>query len=165
MDIHIFWEGPYLISQLKGLIDDNRDYGIYQVYGQHPLYGNSILLYIGKANEQTFGKRIGQEEWLYETDPQNIQIYVGRIAGHKSVSESEWGQIIDLAETLTIYAHQPVYNTSNTSSIPEKSVLLLHIFNWDSYRDLFPEISGKRHTSKYDHIGEDKIYTSDSLKA
>ena len=51
-----FWEGPYLISQLKELSDDNRDYGIYQVYGQHSLYGNSILLYIGQANEQTFGK-------------------------------------------------------------------------------------------------------------
>ena len=158
MDIHIFWEGPFKFEDLVS-IKEGEDYGVYQVYGQHPLYGNSVLLYIGQANKQTFGVRLGQEEWwLEERDPKNIEFYLGRFAGQKSVSDEEWEKRIDQAEKLLIYAHQPVYNISNTNSIPEEYVSNSHIFNWGSHRDLFPEVSGKRYTSKYDHISEDNIY-------
>ncbi len=64
--IHIEWDGPYRfgehpshlepVSGLKG----PTDYGVYQIYGGHPVYGNSALLYIGMAAAQEFGKRIPQ---------------------------------------------------------------------------------------------------------
>ena len=164
MDIHIFWEGPFSISQLKDLECEDQDYGIYQIYGQHAMYGNSVLLYIGQANDQTFGKRISQENWAYGKDPNNIQIYIGRLAGHQSISGDGWSARITSAEKLLIYSHQPVYNVSNKNSIPEKMVLSNHILNWGAHRSLFPEISGKRYTESYDHISENNIYSASTSK-
>ncbi len=68
---HVEWDGPYRfwdnpgqlepVSSLKG----PTDYGVHQIYGGHPVYGNSALLYIGMAAAQEFGKRIPQEKhWL-----------------------------------------------------------------------------------------------------
>lgn len=164
MDIHLFWEGPFQPSDLTSLNNDERDYGVYQVYGHHPLYGHSVLLYIGQANMQTFGVRLRQEEWTYGTDPSNVQFYVGRVAGQKKITEDDWGTKIDIAEKLLIYAHLPVFNTSNTKSVPEKIVLQSRVFNWDSYRSLFPEVSGSRLTSKYDHIYDGHIYSYERMK-
>jgi hypothetical protein len=45
--IHIEWEGPYSLSQLDTLNDLRKDYGLYQIYGHHPIYGSNVLLYIG----------------------------------------------------------------------------------------------------------------------
>lgn len=58
--IHIEWEGPKLLSDINNLNDPKYDYGVYQIYGGHPVYGTNILLYIGKADKQTFGVRINQ---------------------------------------------------------------------------------------------------------
>lgn len=165
MDIHIFWEGPFTIEEISDLNNDDSDYGVYQVYGNHPLYGNSVLLYIGQANSQVFSKRLKQENWLYENDPYNTQFYVGRLAGHKFVSEEEWGKKIDQAEKLLIFSHLPCYNTSNTKSIPEEHVLSNHIYSWGSYRSLFPEVSGKRYTSNFDHIWEERVYSYKNIRA
>jgi len=159
LDIHIFWEGPYGIDDLPGLRTYERDYGIYQVYGHHPLYGHSVLLYIGLANDQTFGVRLNQEGWLYGTDPYNVQFYVGRLAGRRAVTYEEWGERIKQAEKLLIYAHLPAFNTSNTKSIPEAYVLRNRVFNWGAYRSLFPEVSGDRYTSRFNHICEEHIYS------
>lgn len=158
MDIHIFWSGPFSLKQVKELRDDSRDFGIYQIYGHHPLYGSHVLLYIGKANHQTFGVRISQEGWNFEYDPYNIEIYVGRLAGRKKVTEDSWSEFIDVAEPLLIHAHNPIYNSKNVYSIPEEKVSKIHIHNWNSYRDLFPDVSGMRYTSKFDNITEDDIY-------
>jgi len=56
--IHIQWEGPYSYQEIKDLKNENNDYGIYQIYGGHPIYGSGALLYIGKAQLQTFGIRL-----------------------------------------------------------------------------------------------------------
>ena len=165
MDIHIFWEGPFSIEEIRKRNNGDSDYGVYQVYGNHPLYGNSVLLYIGQANLQVFSTRLNQENWLYENDPHNTEFYVGRLAGHKSVSAEEWGTKIDQAEKLLIFAHQPCHNTSNTKSIPKDYVLNNHIYNWGCYRNLFPEVSGKRFTSKFNHILEDNIYSYKNIQS
>lgn len=60
--------GPRKLSELHILMNDEMDYGIYQVYGKHQIYGNDVLLYIGKADLQTVGKRISQEWWEYVND-------------------------------------------------------------------------------------------------
>lgn len=165
MDIHIFWEGPFNISEIKSKNNADSDYGIYQVYGNHPMYGNSVLLYIGQANDQTFSKRISQEGWLYESDPKNTQFYIGKLGGHKLTSEAGWGEKIDRAEKLLIYSHLPCYNTANTKSIPEEYVSNNVVYNWNSFRNLFPEVSGKRYTSNFDHLWEENVYTYKNLKA
>lgn len=158
MDMHIFWEGPFNLEEVASVNNLNRDYGVYQVYGHHPLYGSNILLYIGLASEQTFAKRISQHEWMYRADPENIQVYVGRFAGKNRITNEKWAEVIEQAEKLLIYAHKPAFNTQSTKSIPEDDVLNNRIFNWLSHRDLFPEVSGSRFTSKYGHITKDCIY-------
>ena len=159
MDIHIIWEGPYKLNQLEKLDSGDRDFGVYQIYGHHPIYGNNVLLYIGLAQLQTFQERIGQEKWWWDQpDTNNIELYVGRFAGKDAVSIDKWNSMIEQAEKLLIHAHQPVYNIKNKNYIPEDDVLNNHIFNWESYRDLFPEVSGSRFTSRFEHIREHHIY-------
>lgn len=158
MDIHVFWEGPFDLKQVERINNEDRDYGVYQIYGHHPLYGSSVLLYIGQAQVQTFGKRISQQEWKNRSDPDNMQVYVGRLAGRNKITSDAWNTLIEQTEKLLIYAHQPAFNTQSTKSLPEEDVLENRIYNWYSHRDLFPEVSGRRFTSRFDHIVEDHIY-------
>jgi len=152
--VHLQWEGPFHLPEIKKFSDKNVDYGIYQVYGRHPVYGGNTLLYIGIARDQTFAKRIGQEDWKdLELDRGKYQIYVGRLAGTFTPSESEWKRQIKLAEALLITDHSPALNKVNVSYLSEetdKTVKDLHILNWGDYGTLLPEISGLRWSSKFD---------------
>ncbi|MGN4718480.1 hypothetical protein ACTFQ7_22070 [Bacillus cereus group sp. MYBK226-2] len=148
----ILWDGPYNITDLIKLKNEEIDYGIYQIYGNHPVYGNDVLLYIGKADLQTIGQRISQENWPDTNDSNNTKIYVGRFHGSKNPTETEWSVEIDLAERLLIYVHKPAYNSKGISSLTELEFQDIHILNWGNYRSLLPEISGLRWTSKLDNL-------------
>lgn len=150
--IQILWDGPYSITDLVKLKNEETDYGIYQIYGNHPIYGNDVLLYIGKADFQTIGQRISQENWPDTNDYKNTKIYVGRFHGSKNPTATEWSVEIDLAERLLIYVHIPVYNAKVISSIKDLEFQDIHILNWGNYRSLLPEISGLRWTSKLDDL-------------
>ncbi|WP_209124457.1 hypothetical protein [Alkalihalobacillus sp. BA299] len=155
--IHIDWEGHFHLDELHILTDEEKDYGFYSIYGKHPVYGSNVLLYIGKADLQTIGKRVSQENWWDTNDSNNLQIYIGRLAGEFTPSEEKWSKEIDLAEKLLIYVHKPAYNSKNLTSIPEQDLKNIHILNWGCYRDLLPEISGLRWTSALDHM-EYEVY-------
>lgn len=73
--IHIQWEGPFNFRELPSLDDAQKDYGIYQVYACHPVYGSGSLVYIGMAARQTFGRRIQQHGWGTgsEPDPERLK--------------------------------------------------------------------------------------------
>ena len=148
--IQIQWEGSYKLTDLPHLMNDETDYGIYQIYGTHPVYGSDVLLYIGKADYQTLGKRISQENWLYTNDSNNHKIYIGRLHGIQPTNEELWSTYIDLAERLLIYSHKPAYNARSIASFPEKELQLIHILNWGDHRSLLPEVSGLRWTGKLD---------------
>lgn len=148
--IQIEWEGSYKLLELPKLMNEEIDYGIYQVYGRHPVYGNDVLLYIGKADYQTLGKRISQEDWLYTNDSNNHKIYVGRLHGSQPPTEDLWSTYIDLAERLLIFTHKPAYNSKSIASFPDKELQDIHVLNWGHYRALLPEVSGLRWTSKLD---------------
>lgn len=156
--IHINWEGPYGLKEIDNLNNEATDYGIYQVYGGHPVYGSNVLLYIGKSDQQTFGKRIKQENWIYNRDYERVKIYLGRLGGYAKTTETKWSGLIDCSEKLLIYSHSPACNSSNINSIPEKKLQKFHIFNWGTHRDLMAEISGVRWTSYYDDISGYHIY-------
>ncbi|WP_235849025.1 MULTISPECIES: hypothetical protein [Bacillaceae] len=96
--IQIEWEGPYHLIDLVSLTNEEYDNGVYQIYGKHPTYGSDVLLYIGKADYQTLGKRISQEDWLNTNDSNNTKIYIGRLHGPVIPSEEQWSKEIDLAE-------------------------------------------------------------------
>jgi hypothetical protein len=148
--IQILWEGPYKLSELNKLTNVETDYGLYQIYGYHPLYGSNVLLYIGKADQQTFGMRIRQEKWDEVNDSNNDQIYIGRLHGAATPSEEQWSNEISLAEQLLIYVHKTGFNSSSISSYPELVLQSVHVLNWGDHRDLYPEVSGYRFTEKLD---------------
>ena len=156
--IHIEWDGPFKLDQLSELNNTDIDFGIYQIYGSHPIYGADVLLYIAKADRQTFSQRISQEEWIYNCDSKSVKIYIGRLAGSKTPGANRWSLEIELAEKLLIYAHSPARNTQNLNSIPDTAARDVHILNWGNYRNLLPEVSGARYTSKYDNIKNYEIY-------
>jgi len=145
--INIWWEGPYTLSDIENKNignDDNKDYGVYQIYGTHPVYGNNVLLYIGKTEQQVFSTRLNQEtHWWNNQDANNIQIYFGRLIGN-TPSESIWTSMINKAEKLLIYAHRPAHNSSNINSIQEDEAKNTHVLNWGTFKDLQPEVSSMR---------------------
>ena len=80
--INIKWEGPLTLQEAYGK-NEESDKGVYQVYGDHPVYGLDVLFYLGKAERQTFGQRLGTHEARFEEWDQRIQIYLGRIYTEK----------------------------------------------------------------------------------
>ena len=117
--VRVEWEGPFSIEEVLKLNDQNDDYGLYQIYGRHIIFGANSLLYIGKAEGLTFSQRFNQHclEWLLEEE--GVSIRVGRIASEDYAYDppdwSDWRKVLRDAEALTIYWHSPPYNSMNIS--------------------------------------------------
>jgi hypothetical protein len=62
--IEINWQGPLKIEETEKL-NTNIDFGIYQIYGTHNIFGPNSLLYIGKACDQYFSTRLLQHKQYY----------------------------------------------------------------------------------------------------
>lgn len=149
--IHVEWEGPISLEDAKGLTG-GKDYGLYQIYGCHTVYGSDVLLYIGKAVDQPFGTRLKQEsDWTYNQDVQRISVYVGRIitSTPADIKRPEWAEWVGAAEEVCIYAHAPACNSRNIQSINCAKLSPFHVLNWGSFRDLLPEVSGHRWTDRH----------------
>ncbi len=160
VNIRLEWEGDFSLEDIgfdfetkkyslknAKLNDKNRDFGLYQIYGLHPVYGDSVLLYIGKATKQTFAKRISQEVWEHNQNCKSIQIYVGRLLINENISFTSFEALIDKAEKMLIYTHSPAMNSSNILNISKDKAKLkefenIRVFNYDSYRSLMSEVSG-----------------------
>jgi hypothetical protein len=146
LKINILWESGI---ELKDSYEFNgiSDFGIYQVYGAHPIYGHHVLLYIGRSRCQTFGGRfLSHEKWPLNQDSKNVKVYFGRLASDKGtdVTNTDWDNMIDIAEKLLIFSHQPACNSSNINNagkeIPEEA----HVLNWGDRGVLLPEVSARR---------------------
>src|SRR5699024_4002576 len=127
------------------------DYGIYQIYGNHIVYGENVLLYIGQANEQTFYTRITQHAYWLEN---HFSFYIGRLIGQLTPSYEKWHKI-SAAEQLLINIHAPAYNTANINSVYVDKVGHLHILNVVKYKSLLPEVSGTRWLREEEMLTED----------
>jgi len=150
--IHIEWDGPHRVDTIQSL-NGPTDFGVYQIYGGHPVYGSTALLYIGLAVKQHFGDRIRQEEqWLYNRDAGRVEVYVGRLSGSETPDNDTWDKHILLAERLLIYAHSPPMNTQKNLAGLEPDLRFVRVLNWATHRDLLPEVSAARWTSRYHEI-------------
>lgn len=149
--IHVEWSGPHSYAEALALQDEYTDFGVYQIYGSHPVYGSDVLLYIGKADQQTFGKRLGQENWNYHNqDSSRVMVYVGRLAGYGSTPRNDdWSRQISLVERLLIYSHWPAGNSSGLNVSFGLELHDVHVLNWGQYRDLLPEVSGARYSDRF----------------
>lgn len=159
--IHIEWEGPIAVKDIAGRTSES-DYGIYQIYGGHPVYGSNVLVYIGKAAGQHFGVRISQEaHWLYNRDAERVAIYLGKLAGEETPNDAVWDKHINLAERLLIFAHSPAYNTQKSIQRIDEDLRAVHILNWGCHRDLLPEVSGTRWTSKFQEMPKYHVFSTE----
>jgi hypothetical protein len=159
--IHIEWEGPIALKDI-GTYTSEEDYGVYQIYGGHPVYGSDVLLYIGRAVRQHFGVRIAQERhWSDNRDADRLAIYLGKFAAEQTPSDDVWGKQIDLAERLLIFAHSPAYNAQKSIRRIDTDLQPVHVFNWGYHRDLLPEVSGARWTSKFGEMPKYHVFNSE----
>lgn len=150
--IQIQWEGPFKFEELASFQNDETDYGIYQIYGEHFVYVDDVLLYIGQASQQTFGARIMQHSYWLEDD---YSFYVGRLSGSNTPSDDIWHDEITLAESLLINIHTPAYNSTFINSINNAKIEHVHILNLGKHKKLLPELSGIRWISKNNEVWPD----------
>lgn len=158
--IFIDWDGPYTFEELGDLEDPRIDYGLYQVYGTHPLYGEEVLLYLGQTGAQTFGERLAEERsyWEAEEDFHPLTLYVGRLMGPVTPNGGDWGEEMDLAHRLLVFAHMPVFNSRELAAAPDSDLKGVHVVNWGSHLDLAPEVSGARYLYKFPDTPEYTYY-------
>lgn len=118
--IEIKWEGPFTLDEVESKKSD-IDFGLYMAFGRHTLYGDHTLLYVGKAEQQTFGVRILQhldEDWWG-----NEIIYLGRIGSEINMTKENfkfWDEQIDYAETMFIKFCLPSWNSSKLNTNNKK---------------------------------------------
>lgn len=153
--IHVDWQGSFSNTTIREVQNKKQDYGVYQFYGTHPVYGSNSLLYIGRAVDQTFSEKIKQEDWDWSKE---YAIYVGRLAGSVTPSDDLWSQQIKMVERLLIVAHQPAMNSSGLNITADEDMIDIHVFNGGDYHDLLPEVSGLRYSNKFDSIPNYKPY-------
>lgn len=137
----------------KYLSDATRDYGVYQIYGAHPLYGTDVLLYVGlagesKKNVRCFADRLKEHAKVYG---ENITIYVGRLArlrGGKKATPGAWAKQIRLAEKMLIFSHSPAANAGDVASLfsggaTSRKLMreVIRVRNYGEFRSLKPEVS------------------------
>lgn len=164
MHLHLQWVGPYDYASATMMRDSKTDFGIYQVYGTHPIYGSDALLYVGKASEQTFGTRLSQHDWIaHNQDSSRIQIYLGRLHTYADTPVfEEWSRQISIVERLLIFAHTPAGNSSGLNVSLDDDVQAVHVLNWGQFRDLMPEVSGVRYSARYSSYQNYRAYGADS---
>jgi len=137
--IHLQWDGPFTWTT-KDTLTGPTDYGIYQVYGCHSVYGVDTLLYIGKASDQTFAQRLRQEwQWREHQDFQRLSVYLGRCHGWNGTPpDNVWSDEIDHAEKLLILAHRPAWNARMEINRDDSRLEDTHVLSWGNYRSLRP---------------------------
>lgn len=126
--VTVKWAGPFSIDEVLNM-RGNADYGVYQIYGYHRIFGEDSLLYIGKT-DRTFGRRFADhKKWLQEQE--GVFIHVGRIVSDYDVYERE--QLIKDTEELTIKRHIPPHNSNNIETYNGR---LLKVINTGKYASL-----------------------------
>jgi len=156
--INILWEKIPFDIDFKSVKKKQADYdfGLYQIYGQHPAYGDNALLYIGKAQDSKFSSRLNQRWEFIESSARPTNILLGRIIKSKNENVEhewdikDWKKMIGKAETLLIRSHTPAFNKKENSGLylhdHEENLLVL---NWGERGALSPEVSTYRYSYKF----------------
>jgi hypothetical protein len=154
-EIRIWWEGPFSYDEVVNNSMDPKIYqnssmniGLYQVCGNHILYGTDVLLYIGITTEQNFRTRL-KNRWIIDNnnDNKNIKIYLGKIfSNHDNIKLNEKDKILK-AEALLVNVLKPALNSSYINSVPNRKINSddnFTVYNFNNYRFLLPELSTVR---------------------
>lgn len=135
--VDIDWEGPFQVEYDRNLDKYQTNsipeelicqFGIYQIYGRHPVYGKDTLLYIGEtqeglSKERNFRSRLKEHlsngaRFFGHT---NLSIHLGPL--------SLPPEIIKKVESILIYCHAPALNRHYIDGPAEGSETIL-VRNW-----------------------------------
>jgi hypothetical protein len=148
---HLTWERICWDDFTPDKYMNKEDYGLYQVYGTHPVYGEDKLLYIGKAQLQTFGVRLSQH-WDFDVNyfPQFSRIHLGRFILRDSITYETWGDAIDKIEKTLILANCPAFNAESIKGLLDSKVVgNFIVLNWGDYGSILSETSSLKYSNKY----------------
>lgn len=141
--IQIWWKGPFSYDEI---MKEGQEIGLYQVYGNHILYGKDVLLYIGMTING-FQNRL-KDRWIINNsnDFNRISIYLGTIFSYdKTLDKVEEEKQIKQAEALLINVMTPAFNSSYINSVgAELYKQKFAVCNLNNYRSLLPELSSMR---------------------
>ncbi|WP_109830118.1 hypothetical protein [Reichenbachiella versicolor] len=154
--IEVIWDGPLKIGDIESL-NKSSDYGIYQIYGHHEVYGSDSLLYLGKAQERLFSTRLMEHRnnW-FEWESSELNIYVGRLGGVEKTRKKNWSSDIAEAERLLIHYCTPAYNSSNIQNLNmEKDIVIL---NYGKKKSLPYSVTSLYHNSQFWEENSWKVY-------
>ena len=161
--IEIWWKGPFTVEEACKFDSQHTDFGIYQIYGTHNIFGPNSLLYIGKAADQTFAARIKQHPWL-TWEASDINIYIGKVGGlGKDHSDNEtWVREISEAELLLINYCSPPRNAQNIKSYGKIHNTL--VLNFDKRNRIPREVSTLYNESEFWENREWNVYGGSDSK-
>ena len=144
--INIEWEGYFDLSELDQAIRPT-DMGLFQIYGDHRLYGEEKLLFIGKVNMTSFAEAIPffLRRFRNEMSSQNTKFCLGRFIHEKNVKGKKWNKIADKALDLLIHSHRPILNWNEFNDCYAKIDNKSHLLNWGNFGSLLSEVSSLRH--------------------
>ena len=125
-----------------------QEYGpyVFQVYGDHPLYGRDVLLYIGLKEYSSSGTRIVIDDDFTKIDVEIFTRYhTGIIKKPDKTKNDDWLLLLCKLTKILIVSHYPAFNFS-ANSYKEQMKKEEHILiqNYESRGSLMPIISNKR---------------------
>jgi hypothetical protein len=123
--IHPVWEGPMPIEEAFGRNADT-DFGLYAIYGTHPNSGPDTLLYVGQSNMAQFGGllRFHNDDWGRH-EPTALRVCLGRVGGWVPLTDERWGELIVLAERVTIHHTRPPCNAAGIRRLAVREFVLV----------------------------------------
>lgn len=150
------WDGPFPVRYDRendkytinkddipeDLLGEN---GIYQIYGNHCVYGKDVLLYIGQtsSNDQNTQKR-GFERRIDEHlkdrfyDHTNLSVYFGCFVDSDNNNYTPANEDVRLVEKVLIFSHIPALNKHEIDykSNPDKTILVRNWYFKGSLQDV-----------------------------
>jgi hypothetical protein len=163
--VHLLWKEYEWNDNVFTKFNSKNDYGIYQIYGDHPVYGENTLLYIGKARKQTYSVRLEQHNDLIESHISKFRkLYLSYFCNTEDINYKNWGDYIDFSEKLLINSHFPAYNSQDIKGVIDKDFFKneILILNWEERGKLLPEVSSLRYSYYYwsdKHLDLDNVLT------
>jgi hypothetical protein len=143
--IDIVWDGPFSMEEVERDASGPKDFGVYQIYGSHGS-GTDQLLYIGRATDATFSKRVASHHEWTDWEPKSVEVYLGRLGGVNKLpathsAMTEWGNWICRAEAILIYFSSPPFNSSGIRGTTHLSGSPVIVLNFNRRHRLCATIS------------------------
>lgn len=115
--VRINWGEKIRISKEDPSKLNNIENCVYQAYGDSPIYGRDVLLYIGKTKRDIFFRTIEHIKSDFERI-NNLHLIIGEIDQSflKSISPEK---AISICESLLITMMKPSYNSFNIKDTGE----------------------------------------------